>query len=665
MDRRRVQRQPRPGRLGGDRRARRTAASPSSCPAARGTRRTTAWSTRPRSKACASLPAGSHACIVTDSRLMLDSMTKWIAGWKRRGWKTAGGDPVKNQDLVRALEAEIARHAAVRWHWVNGHETGADHAHKALNDRADRARRRGGLAPRRARPSMGAAMAPLQVEIWSDVVCPWCYIGKRRFEAAVERASTRDVEVTLAQLPARPGGAGRHESTPPTEHLAAKYGMSREQAGASHAQMTELAAQRGARVPLRARARRQQLRRASADPPRRAPTALQDEAMERLMRGYFTEGVAIGDHEALIAPRRGGRARPTRREALESDAYADAVREDEDARAPDRDPGRAVLRARPPLRRVRRAAGRAPRAGAGEGMRLSVLDQSPVPEGSSGPGGTAEHARPRAARGPARLPPLLARRAPRALAGRSEPGGADRPGRRGHRAHPRRQRRRDAAALLAVQGGRELQPARRACTRAGSTSAIGRASGTDPLTTYALQRDRREVAPDDFPQQLAELLAHFDRSLPADHPFRRLGRHAPRRRRASRRSGCSARRPRARSGRRSSALPYAFADFINPRGAEIAASYRERADEPRTAVGVWAICADTDEEAERLASSIAMSMAMLRQNRPIPVPPPEKALRYLEQNPARRRAAPPHRRLARRRCAPGSRPSPPSTRPTR
>ena len=48
-----------------------------------------------------SLPAGSRACIVTDSRLMLDSMTKWIAGWKRKGWKTAGGDPVKNQDLVQ------------------------------------------------------------------------------------------------------------------------------------------------------------------------------------------------------------------------------------------------------------------------------------------------------------------------------------------------------------------------------------------------------------------------------------------------------------------------------------------------------------------------------------------------------------------------------------
>jgi ribonuclease HI len=85
-----------------------------------------------------SLPSGSRACIVTDSQLMLNSMTTWIAGWKRKSWKTAGGQPVKNQDLVKALDAEIARHDEVRWHWVRGHETGAEHAHKALNDRADR-----------------------------------------------------------------------------------------------------------------------------------------------------------------------------------------------------------------------------------------------------------------------------------------------------------------------------------------------------------------------------------------------------------------------------------------------------------------------------------------------------------------------------------------------
>jgi luciferase family oxidoreductase group 1 len=160
---------------------------------------------------------------------------------------------------------------------------------------------------------------------------------------------------------------------------------------------------------------------------------------------------------------------------------------------------------------------------------------------------------------------------------------------------------------------------------------IGRASGTDPMTTYALQRDRREVSPDDFPQQLAELLAHYDGGFPADHPFARLGRSLP--------GGDE--RPEIwllGSSAQSAVwaaqldLPYAFADFINPAGAPIAASYRERAKTPRTAVGVWAICADTDEEAERLASSITMSFAMLRQGRPIPVPPPERALRFLAQH---------------------------------
>ena len=78
-----------------------------------------------------SLPADARVCVVTDSLLMLKSMTLWLAGWKRRGWKTAGGAPVKNQDLVLALEREIARHAEVRWQWVKGH---ADHV---LNVRAD------------------------------------------------------------------------------------------------------------------------------------------------------------------------------------------------------------------------------------------------------------------------------------------------------------------------------------------------------------------------------------------------------------------------------------------------------------------------------------------------------------------------------------------------
>ena len=84
------------------------------------------------------LPAGSRAVIVTDSQLMLNSMTTWLPGWKRKGWKTAAGKPVKNQDLLQALDEETRRHDGVRWHWVRGHETGDAHAHKAFNDRADR-----------------------------------------------------------------------------------------------------------------------------------------------------------------------------------------------------------------------------------------------------------------------------------------------------------------------------------------------------------------------------------------------------------------------------------------------------------------------------------------------------------------------------------------------
>ncbi len=84
-----------------------------------------------------SLPDGSRVVVVTDSQLMLNSMTTWLPGWKRKGWKTAAGKPVKNQDLLTALDAEVQRHEQVRWHWVRGHETGDAHAHKALNDRAD------------------------------------------------------------------------------------------------------------------------------------------------------------------------------------------------------------------------------------------------------------------------------------------------------------------------------------------------------------------------------------------------------------------------------------------------------------------------------------------------------------------------------------------------
>jgi len=173
---------------------------------------------------------------------------------------------------------------------------------------------------------------------------------------------------------------------------------------------------------------------------------------------------------------------------------------------------------------------------------------------------------------------------------------------------------------------------------------IGRASGTDPMTTFALQRDRRTAMPDDFPQQLAELLAHYDGGFPADHPFARLGRTLP--------GGeeqpdvwLLGSSPQSAIWAAQLGLPYAFADFINPEGAHAAGQYRERFEPsarlaaPRVAVAVWAICAETDEEAQRLASSSRMTFTLLRQGRLIPVPPPEKALRFLATEEGRGGAA--------------------------
>jgi ribonuclease HI len=77
------------------------------------------------------VPSGSLVCVVTDSRYLHDGMTSWMAGWKRKGWKTASGDPVKNREIWVQLEAAAAAHEQVRWHWVKGH---IGHAH---NERAD------------------------------------------------------------------------------------------------------------------------------------------------------------------------------------------------------------------------------------------------------------------------------------------------------------------------------------------------------------------------------------------------------------------------------------------------------------------------------------------------------------------------------------------------
>ena len=165
---------------------------------------------------------------------------------------------------------------------------------------------------------------------------------------------------------------------------------------------------------------------------------------------------------------------------------------------------------------------------------------------------------------------------------------------------------------------------------------LGRAPGTDPRTTFALQRDRRHAMPDDFPDQLSELIAYLENDLPREHPFASLG-ELPGRPELPELwlLGSS---PQSAVWAAQLGVGYSFADFINPGGAEIAAVYRdrftsgERLPHPRVSVAVWAICADSDEEAQRLASSARMSMTLMRQGRLIPVPPVEKALRFIEQH---------------------------------
>ncbi|MHB8850326.1 MAG: ribonuclease HI [Acidithiobacillus ferriphilus] len=58
--------------------------------------------------------------VVSDSRYLRDGMTQWLAGWQRRGWRTAGGDAVKNQYIWESLAAMAARHE-IQWEWVRGH----------------------------------------------------------------------------------------------------------------------------------------------------------------------------------------------------------------------------------------------------------------------------------------------------------------------------------------------------------------------------------------------------------------------------------------------------------------------------------------------------------------------------------------------------------------
>jgi predicted DsbA family dithiol-disulfide isomerase len=174
----------------------------------------------------------------------------------------------------------------------------------------------------------------MNVEIYSDVVCPWCAIGKRRFESALERFAHRDeVDVIWRAFELDPGSPVLMEGDL-ASHLAAKYGMTHEQAVASQERLSAIAGEEGLEFHFD-RARRAN----TFDAHRLLHYALevgrQDALKERLFQAYFRDGEAISDQATLVRlAEEVGLDRAKTNEVLESGRYADEVRADEaDARA--------------------------------------------------------------------------------------------------------------------------------------------------------------------------------------------------------------------------------------------------------------------------------------------------------------------------------------------
>lgn len=166
----------------------------------------------------------------------------------------------------------------------------------------------------------------MQVEIWSDVACPWCYVGKRRFEAALERFEGRDeVRVTWRSFELDPEAPAARERSG-AEHLAEKYGMGVEDARARQQHLREIAAGDGLDM------RFDLTRGANTFDAHRvlqlaAEHGVQAEMKERLLRAHHTEGELLSDHETLV--RLAAEVGFPAGEMLASDRFAAEVRDDE------------------------------------------------------------------------------------------------------------------------------------------------------------------------------------------------------------------------------------------------------------------------------------------------------------------------------------------------
>jgi predicted DsbA family dithiol-disulfide isomerase len=168
----------------------------------------------------------------------------------------------------------------------------------------------------------------MQVEIWSDIVCPWCYIGKRRFERALAEFPHRDAVTVHYRAFQLDPSAERTIQGSRTEALLKKYGITPDQIATMDERMERLAAEEGLAYNLAATALGN-----TEDAHRLVCMAreqgLANTVLERLYVAYFTEGKSIFDDQSLVAlgAEAGLDARAVRA-MLASDAFRDAVETD-------------------------------------------------------------------------------------------------------------------------------------------------------------------------------------------------------------------------------------------------------------------------------------------------------------------------------------------------
>jgi predicted DsbA family dithiol-disulfide isomerase len=171
----------------------------------------------------------------------------------------------------------------------------------------------------------------MQVEIFSDVVCPWCAVGKRRFEAALDRFEHADqIDVVWRAFELDPDAPARREGDQ-VERIARKYGITRQQAAEANDGLTATAAAEGLDFHFeRARSGNTFNAHRLLHYARSAGAGVQDALKERLFVAYFTEGAAIGDPETLLRLATDVGLDPSEcSDILAGDRYADEVRDDE------------------------------------------------------------------------------------------------------------------------------------------------------------------------------------------------------------------------------------------------------------------------------------------------------------------------------------------------